>query len=103
MTKNDEKEVETTEARRPDYTDKRVTNGGRGRVDLAVWVNETERGLRFGTQLKFQYRPQNGNWKDLENPMSEQWLDGAKILEDADTWKQGYLRQRRNAEREAEA
>ena len=102
MTKNDEQEG-TTEARKPDYSDFRMTNGGRGRVDFAVWVNETEGRLRFGTQLKFQYRPNNGNWKDLENPMAEQWLDAAKILEDADTWKQGYLRERRIAEREAVA
>ena len=88
--------METETKKRPDYSDSRRTNGGRGRVEIAVWENGTEKGLQFGTQLKFQYRPKNGEWKELNNPMADQWLDVAKLLQDADSWKQQRLQERRS-------
>ena len=86
----------------PVYSDFRRTMGGRGRVEIAVWENETDNGPRLGTQLKFEYRPSEGEWKRLDHPTADQWLELAKLLLDADTWKQRYLCERRQAKAGAE-
>jgi hypothetical protein len=89
------KKQNETESIPPVYSDSRRTNGGRGRVEIAIWENQTEYGTRFGTQLKYVYRNREGDWVTIDNPMADQWLETAKILDDADSWRQQRLREQR--------
>ena len=95
--------MEEQPKRRPDYSDSRRTNNGRGEVRIGQWEDETEKGPHFGIQLKYSYRSKDGNWKKLEHPLADQMLDTAKILLDADSWRQKRLQERRADQAKAKA
>ena len=72
-------ESENEQKNRPVYTERR------GRLDLAIWGNETPNGVRFSTEI-------SRSWKDGEEYQTTTRFDemdllyAAKLAQVADDW-----------------
>lgn len=54
-----------------------------GRINAAIWRNETESGARFNVTLERLYRDSEGNWKSTASLGREDLLLAAKVLDRA--------------------
>lgn len=57
----------------------------RGSLKAVVWENDTRNGTMFTVQLVRVYRDEKGDWKQTPGLNAGDLLDGAKLLDLADT------------------
>jgi hypothetical protein len=57
----------------------------RGGLKAVIWENQTKNGAMFSVQLVRVYRDDNGDWQQTYSFNSGDLLDGAKLLDLADS------------------
>lgn len=54
-----------------------------GRLKVAIWANQTEKGTRYSLNLTYNYPTQDGNWRDTHYLPEREFLRGSHLLSQA--------------------
>lgn len=54
-----------------------------GRLKVAIWANQTEKGTRYSLNMTYNYRTQDEKWKDTHYIPERELLKGSNLLTQA--------------------
>ncbi len=54
-----------------------------GRLKVAIWANQTEKGVRYSLNLTYNYCDQDEKWKDTRYIPEREFLRGSNLLAEA--------------------